>query len=157
MNRRIYQTLICLHPATFREQHRDEMLCIFDESAPCESRPLIADAIRSIVRQWVFHSAWWRLLAGAGVSVALLLGLPYSMNRDFDWSMRWGAHHWSTAVAPEKPLSTLSQPEFAREAQEAVKILARDRRSSEHRRPGFMPAVVPLQDAPPVPHVSHRE
>ena len=129
-DRLIYRTLVRLHPTKFREQHGDEMLCIFDESAPEESRHLLADGILSIGRQWVFHSGWWKLLVGATISSALLLGWAWSMNRDFDWSMRWGAQRGLLLMGSEKPVPHFSQLEFEREADQAVRMLAQ----SDHRQ-----------------------
>jgi hypothetical protein len=136
MLRLIYRILIRLHPANFREQHGAEMLCIFDESAPQESRRLISDGLLSIIRQWFFNSGWWKLLAGAAVSSCLILGWAYSVTRGLDWSINWAAkrHAELLGLYSEPPDHPLDELEFEREAQETVRILARYRQDAEDRR-----------------------
>ena len=54
MVRQLYIILLALHPARFRYRFAFEMLAIFDEASAHGSRlPLVADGVRSLVRQWV--------------------------------------------------------------------------------------------------------
>ena len=54
MVRQLYIILLALHPARFRYRFAFEMLAIFDEaSARGNSLPLLADGLRSLIRQWV--------------------------------------------------------------------------------------------------------
>lgn len=54
MVRQLYTILLALHPARFRYRFAFEMLAIFDEASAQGSRmPLLADGVRSLIRQWV--------------------------------------------------------------------------------------------------------
>jgi hypothetical protein len=67
MMRKLYSALIRLHPPSFREQFGDEMLWIFEESAGASvwnAPPLFADALGSILRQWVIGCGTWKIAAG---------------------------------------------------------------------------------------------
>lgn len=55
MLRALYIVLLRLHPPNFREQFAGEMLWIFDQTASSRSRALFADALRSLVTQWMFR------------------------------------------------------------------------------------------------------
>lgn len=135
MSRLIYRILIRLHPSNFRGQHGDEMLCIFDECAPEETHRLIADALRSAVRQWLFHSGWWKLAAGAAVSSLLVLACGYSISQSFNWSLVWGAQSHADLLplyAPPDP--SFNESEFEGEARRAVRMLAEYRHEDEARR-----------------------
>jgi hypothetical protein len=135
MIRLAYRMLVALHPPNFREQHGEEMLCIFDESARGEARGLIADGLLSLTRQWVWHSGAWKLAAGTAISSILLVCWGYSIPRDLSWSMRWGAERNAKLLAmyPSKQVRPLDRREFAREAAQAVAMLARMRRAERKR------------------------
>lgn len=68
MMRAVYAGLVRLHPPAFRAEFGDEMLWIFDESAavsPWRTAALLfADAIVSILRQWVIGCGTWKIAAG---------------------------------------------------------------------------------------------
>ena len=71
MTRALYRGLLRLHPAAFRRAFAGEMLWIFDEAvADRGPRPLLADAFRSLARQWLLRSALWKI--AAAVCLALL-------------------------------------------------------------------------------------
>lgn len=134
-SRLIYRILIRLHPSNFREQHGDEMLCIFDESSPAEIRRLLADASLSIARQWVFHSAWWKFAAGAAISSLLVLACGYSTSRSFRWNLLWRAErHADLLPLYGPPDPSFNEFEFEREAQQAARMLAGYRRSAQNVR-----------------------
>jgi hypothetical protein len=64
--RQLYIILLALHPARFRYRFAFEMLAIFDEASAHGSRlPLLADGVRSLIRQWVHP---YRPVAAAAVS-----------------------------------------------------------------------------------------
>ena len=77
MVRQLYIILLALHPARFRYRFALEMLAIFDEAAAHGSAlTLLADGIRSLVRQWVHPYrpvAAATAPAGAGTPVFHLL------------------------------------------------------------------------------------
>jgi hypothetical protein len=135
MNRMIYRMLLRLHPSNFREQHGDEMLCIFDESAPEEMWRLIADALQSAMRQWLFHSGWWKFVAGAAISGMLVFACGYSISNAFNWSRLWDIQHHGDLLALSNPPPDpfFNELEFEREAQEAVRMLAEYRHQHEAR------------------------
>jgi hypothetical protein len=125
IGRSAYRLLVALHPSYFRDQHGDEMLCIFDECAPEETQRLIADALRSTVRQWLFHSGWWKLVAGAAVSSLLVLACGYSTSQSFNWSLIWGAQQRADLrplYGPPDP--SFNELEFETEARQAIRMLA---------------------------------
>lgn len=56
MLRLFYACLLRLHPRQFRQRFAEEMLWIFDqETANGRAAPLLADALLSLARQWIFH------------------------------------------------------------------------------------------------------
>lgn len=133
--RLIYRILIRLHPRNFRELHGDELLCIFDESAPDELGCLLVDGMLSFARQWVIHSSWWKFLAGAAVSTVLVLACGYSISQSFNWSLVWGAQrHADLLVLYPSPDPSFNAAEFESEAQQAVRMLAQYRRGTENDR-----------------------
>jgi hypothetical protein len=68
MTRILYRSLLRLHPNAFRRRFGAEMLCIFDEvAAGGETAALLADALVSLGRQWLFRSGAW-------IAIAALLG-----------------------------------------------------------------------------------
>ena len=68
MTRALYAGLVWLHPPRFRAEFGDEMLWIFDESAPraapAEVARLFADGAVSILRQWIIGCGTWKIAAG---------------------------------------------------------------------------------------------
>ncbi len=68
MTRALYAGLLWLHPPRFRAEFGDEMLWIFDETLAeglCLSAlPLFADAVLSILRQWIIGRGTWKIAAG---------------------------------------------------------------------------------------------
>ncbi|MGA7235017.1 MAG: hypothetical protein WBY44_05030 [Bryobacteraceae bacterium] len=82
MTRALYSGLLRLHPRPFRAEFGDEMLWIFDESAaqsPWRIVPrLFADAILSVLRQWVIGCGTWKIAAaflGGVLHLWLVFGL----------------------------------------------------------------------------------
>jgi hypothetical protein len=108
MVRQLYIILLALHPARFRRRFAFEMLAIFDEASAHGGRlPLLADGIRSMVRQWVhpyrpklaaaapagggapvFHSldtplpGRWYLLTAATLTLVLFSMLTTTIGRE---------------------------------------------------------------------------
>lgn len=70
----VYAGLLRLHPPAFRSRFAAEMMLNFEESRPAVgSCPLLVDAVRSLVRQWLLRSGSWKLvLAAAGAALQLL-------------------------------------------------------------------------------------
>jgi hypothetical protein len=68
VTRALYCGLVWLHPRPFRAAFGDEMLWIFDESAAQGEAMgiawLFADAVISILRQWVIGCGTWKIAAG---------------------------------------------------------------------------------------------
>jgi hypothetical protein len=82
MTRALYAGLVWLHPRSFRAEFGDEMLWIFDESAsqrPWRTVPgLFADAVVSVLRQWVIGCGTWKIAAaflGGVLHLWLVFGL----------------------------------------------------------------------------------
>lgn len=120
MTRLLYRCLIRLHPSAFRNRHGDEMLCDFDESPAVIHGPLLIDALGSLARQWLLHSALWRWCAGAALSASLLASIVQpGANQQGRPALRGNLQ--------ERPRTPLNRPEFNREASEAVAMLARFR------------------------------
>jgi hypothetical protein len=156
MSRLIYRILLRLHPSNFRNEHGGEMLCIFEESAPKETRRLIADALRSAIRQWLFHSGWWKFVAGAAVSALLVFACGYSISNAFNWSMLWDIHHHGDLLAFSGPAPDpfFNELEFEREAQQAVRMLAQYRHGDAARRHGVR---APNGNPSAEPHSQNRD
>ena len=74
MKRALYKGLLRLHPASFRDSFADEMLWIFDETREQAGLRVFTDALVSLVRQWTFDPAVWRIAFGTVVSCLLLTG-----------------------------------------------------------------------------------
>jgi hypothetical protein len=73
MTRILYRLLLRLHPRDFREEFAGEMLWIFDEAGRSfGALPLFADAVESLVRQWLVRSGAWTYAIGVMVNGALL-------------------------------------------------------------------------------------
>ncbi len=71
MTRALYRCLLRLHPSAFRREFAGEMLWIFDEAVAGQGpRPLLTDAARSLARQWLLRSGFWKM--AAALSLALL-------------------------------------------------------------------------------------
>ena len=68
MTRALYQGLVWLHPAAFRAEFGAEMQWIFEEMLPAASAAglmaLFADAVVSLLRQWVVRHGTWKIAAG---------------------------------------------------------------------------------------------
>jgi hypothetical protein len=82
VTRALYSGLVWLHPRPFRAEFGGEMLWIFDESTAerpwrCVPR-LFADAIVSVLRQWVIGCGTWKIAAaflGGILHLWLVFGL----------------------------------------------------------------------------------
>jgi hypothetical protein len=133
MRRGLYRLMIRLHPSTFREQFGEEMLCIFDESAPSEEPRLLSDCLVSLPRQWLLRSGAWKLAAGLAISSLILVGWAQMLTRGVSWSLRRGLE-MQAILDPPKRTSVLNRNEFSRETAEATAILARIRRAQETRK-----------------------
>jgi hypothetical protein len=86
MIRLIYRLVLWLHPPAFRRQYADEMLWIFGICrAERGARSLIADAILSLLRQWILRTRWWLVPVAVVWSLVTLLGgnavLHYAFRR----------------------------------------------------------------------------
>ena len=103
--RTCYRCLLWMHPAAFRREYGDEMLWIFDQTAPSQHvGSLFVDGLGSLARQWVLRSGWWR--------VALALGLAvFQMIFGGMAALMFGRK--SVANVPDP--STLSVAEFAKQ------------------------------------------
>jgi len=135
--RSLYHALIELHPARFRDRFGDEMLCVFDEAGRDRAPRLFADAVLSLLRQWLLRSNLWKMASGAVISSVLLGAWGNSTARGVDLSLARGSRsHHRLAMNPwlgdrEAPLD---KAEFEREAAQAVAILARIRKTEAQKR-----------------------
>jgi len=82
MTRTLYSGLVRLHPRPFRAEFGGEMLWIFDEAAAEGSWPtvprLFADAVLSLLRQWIIGYGTWKIAAafvGGVIHLWLVFGL----------------------------------------------------------------------------------
>ena len=68
MTRSLYQGLVWLHPPAFRAEFGGEMQWIFDqifgEGSPGGVAALFADAVVSLLRQWIVRYGTWKIAAG---------------------------------------------------------------------------------------------
>jgi hypothetical protein len=68
VTRALYQCLVWLHPPAFRAEFGGEMQWIFDEvseeASPAGLLALCADAVMSLLRQWVVRYGLWKIAAG---------------------------------------------------------------------------------------------
>lgn len=64
MTRTLYQGLVWLHPPAFRAEFGSEMQWIFDEASPHGVLTLFADAVVSLLRQWIVRYGTWKIAAG---------------------------------------------------------------------------------------------
>ncbi len=137
MRRSLYHALIELHPARFRDRFGDEMLCVFDEAGRDRAPRLFADAVLSLLRQWLLRSNLWKMASGAVISSLLLgawgnstaHGVDLSLTRGSRWHDRLAMNPWlGDREAP------LDKAEFEREAAQAVAILAGIRKTEAQKR-----------------------
>ena len=82
MTRALYSGLVRLHPRVFRAEFGGEMLWIFEESAAQGSwttmPQLFADAVLSLLRQWIIGCGTWKIAAafvGGVIHLWLVFGL----------------------------------------------------------------------------------
>jgi hypothetical protein len=141
MRRSLYRALIELHPARFRDRFGDEMLWVFDEAGRDRAPRLFADAVLSLLRQWLLRSNLWKMASGAVISSLLLCAWGNSTARGVDLSLARGSRrHDRLAVNPwlgdrEAPFDEAG---FEREAVQAVAILAQIQKAEarkQHVRP----------------------
>ena len=68
MTRALYQGLVWLHPPAFRTEFGGEMQWIFDqifdEGSAVGVAALFADAVVSLLRQWIVRYGTWKIAAG---------------------------------------------------------------------------------------------
>jgi hypothetical protein len=68
VTRTLYQGLVWLHPPAFRAEFGGEMQWIFDEifdhASAVAVMALFADAVLSLLRQWVVRCGTWKIAAG---------------------------------------------------------------------------------------------
>ncbi len=137
MRRSLYRALIELHPARFRDRFGDEMLCVFDEAGGDRAPRLFADAVVSLLRQWLLRSNLWKMASGAVISSLLLFAWGNSTARGVDLSLAQG-NRWHDRLAMKSWLgdseAPLDKSEFEREAAQAVAILARIRKAEAQKR-----------------------
>jgi len=82
--RQLYIFLLLLHPAQFRYRFGLEMLAVFDEAATQGSTlPLLADGVRSLVRQWVHPYRPVATAAGVadGANIPVFCSFDHSLPR----------------------------------------------------------------------------
>lgn len=84
MTRSLYRSLLWLHPPAFRREFSCDMLWIFDQSAG-EGHPLalLADATRSLLRQWILRCGAWKILAAMAAALAQILVLASLSHKRF--------------------------------------------------------------------------
>jgi hypothetical protein len=137
MRRSLYRALIALHPARFRDRFGDEMLCVFDEAGGDRAPRLFADAVVSLLRQWLLRSNLWKMASGAVISSLLLFAWGNSTARGVDLSLARGSR-WHDRLAMNPWLVDRGAPfdeaEFEREAVQAVAILAGMHKTEAQRR-----------------------
>lgn len=80
MKRAMYRVLLLLHPAAFRKQFAEEMLCVFDEAASeqCSSGYCLS-AAGSLLRHWLRHPTPWKFaggLTGGVLTILWAVGVP---------------------------------------------------------------------------------
>jgi hypothetical protein len=74
MMRRLYRSLVRLHPTAFRARFGPEMMCTFEEAAGHEGHlGLTLDAAASLLRQWLLRETVWKY--PEALCAALLVGL----------------------------------------------------------------------------------
>ena len=84
MLRCCYQCLLHLHPARFRERYAEEMLSIFDDiEGRAERRRLVADAVISLLRQWITRPQNWEQKVTASVPVGPTTSPAFFVLGDF--------------------------------------------------------------------------
>ena len=70
MTRALYRCLLWLHPPAFQREFAGEMLWIFDQAVATHGpRPLLADAFRSLARQWLLRSGSWKIAAALALAM----------------------------------------------------------------------------------------
>jgi uncharacterized membrane protein len=98
MTRRLYATLLRLHPPAFRRRFATEMLWIFDEARLSEGAfGLLFDLLISLTRQWLFRSGVWK------AALALVLGAIQVTVGGFGWFLfnpRITANQSGTPMTP---------------------------------------------------------
>jgi hypothetical protein len=98
MTRRLYATLLRLHPPAFRRRFATEMLWIFDEARLSEGAfGLLFDLLISLTRQWLFRSGVWK------AALALVLGAIQVTMGGFGWFLfnpRITANQSGTPMTP---------------------------------------------------------
>ena len=71
MRRRLYYSLVRIHPPSFRREFGPEMLWIYDQAAlETGGAALFLDALISLARQWLLRSGCWKILAAMAGGVA---------------------------------------------------------------------------------------
>jgi hypothetical protein len=141
MSRLPYRCLVRLHPRAFRERFGDEMLCVFDETAPAGAAALFVDACVSLARQWLLRSGLWRWAVGAGVTALLIVGYAHS---EANWQRQQAI---ARALAKAKAARPFDKAEFNREAAAAVAMLARYREGDKKRSRRVHPQSVTPEEA----------
>jgi hypothetical protein len=137
MRRSLYHALIKLHPDRFGDRFGDEMLCVFDEAGRDRAPRLFADAVLSLLRQWLLRSNLWKMASGAVISSLLLGAWGNSTAHGVDLSLGRGSR-WRYLPAMNRWLGEREAPfdeaEFEREAALAVAILAGIRKTEAQKR-----------------------
>jgi hypothetical protein len=64
VTRSLYQGLVWMHPPAFRQEFGAEMQWIFDQSPASSVIALFADAVASLLRQWIVRYGMWKIAAG---------------------------------------------------------------------------------------------
>jgi hypothetical protein len=137
MRRSLYRALIELHPERFRDRFGDEMVCVFDEAGRDRAPRLFADAVLSLLRQWLLRSNLWKMASGAVISGLLLGAWGNSTARGVDLSLARGSRrHDRLAMNPwlGDRGAPLDKAEFDRQVAQAVAILAGIRKTEAQRR-----------------------
>jgi hypothetical protein len=85
--RRIYGTLLRLHPFEFRDRFGDEMELIFEEAANSRGKTLlVGDALVSLGRQWFLRRAAWKWI---GACIGATASLIFNFGSFIRWNEVW--------------------------------------------------------------------
>ena len=83
MLRQLYRCAVRLHPPGFRDRFGEEMLSIFDQQSRMGSAlGMLADALLSLVRQWILRPQFTSELAAHSVPSSTPDGIPFFATLD---------------------------------------------------------------------------
>jgi len=92
MRKRLYYSLVRIHPPSFRREFGPEMLWIYDQAAlETGGAALFLDAQISLARQWLLRSGCWKILAAVAGGV---------LQVSFAGALMHGVRRFQTAALP---------------------------------------------------------